>query len=318
VAIIERVVGESRREVNVDGWTEYNCPNCAAEKGVAKDDKYNLCVNYIGGYCHCWRCQWSGKLSRLVRTFGGDNLLHDYYNEIQTIKNAKEFQFRKFGEIVNDTLVDIENIVELPKDYKVIDASEPLCNSAYEYLQGRGITDDLIDRYKIGYVNHYGDYKFRDRVIIPSYDSFGDLNYWVGRDYTGTNKYRYANPQIPKTKFIFNEGLVDWYDDITLVEGVFDHIAVPNSIPLLGKMLKKDYVLYEVLNTKAKANVNIMLDDDALEYAIKMYKFLDSGELCGRIRLIRSPRGYDAALIYQKYGKNGIINIVKQAEKLML
>ena len=153
-------------------------------------------------------------------------------------------------------------------------------------------------------------------LIIPSYDETGELNYWVGRDYTGMNKVKYCNPNIQKTSIVFNEGLVNWYEDITLVEGPFDHIVVPNSIPLLGKSLTRENAVYKALLLKAKANINILLDDDAYDNAFKMYKFLNGRDFKDRVRLIKCPDGYDASLIFENYGKKGILRLLSSAIKV--
>ena len=189
---------------------------------------------------------------------------------------------------------------------------------AIDYLQKRNISWYLIDYYNIGYVPYWSkDKEMRNRIVIPSYDEFGELNYFVARDYTGKRKLRkYNNPDIKKTDFVFNEDKINWYEYITLVEGAFDHMVVPNSIPLLGKTLKRDYATFNTVITKAKANVNVLLDDDALNDAKKIYKLLSSTNLKGRVRLIECPDGYDASDIYQKFGKKGIRKLMQRAKEI--
>ena len=93
-------------------------------------------------------------------------------------------------------------------------------------------------------------------------------------------------------------------------------MVVPNSIPLLGKTLKTDYATFIAVVNKAKTNVNILLDDDALEDAKKIYKLLNATKLKDRVRLIKCPMGYDASDIYQKFGKKGILQLMRRTEKL--
>ena len=74
----------------------------------------------------------------------------------------------------------------------------------------------------------------------------GKLNYWTGRDFLGYDKrQKYFTPQVERKDIIFNEEKIQWDADVTLVEGPFDHIVVPNSIPLLGKVLKTDFKIYQ-------------------------------------------------------------------------
>lgn len=316
--IIERIVGFPRREN--DGWREYNCPYCAAEKNVESDNKYNLAIN-LGEdgvskpFFHCWRCETSGKISKLVRDFGNSEDLSQYISEL---KNLSESILYKMGEGSNTASDYINDIVELPKDFLKIKPNDKYANDAITYLKKRNVGWDLIDKFNIGYIPYWSkEVEMRNRIIIPSYDELGELNYYVARDFTEKRKYRkYNNPDVKKTLFVFNEKNINWYEDVTLVEGAFDHIVVPNSIPLLGKTLKRDYATYNAILKKLHANVNILLDDDAIEDAKKMYKLLNSAHLKDRVRLITCPEGYDASDIYRDFGKKGVVELIRSAKKL--
>ena len=316
--IIEKNIGTPRRDN--EGWLEYNCPYCALEKGVESDGKYNLALNYgedmkTKPFFHCWRCETSGKLSKLLKDFGTSEDLSRYWQEIKNVKNSLLYNLD-----YNVDLEDfhLENTIELPKDFRKVRKEDKYAKEAIEYLKQRNIGDYFIEYFNIGYVPYWSDDKeMRNRIIIPSYDEYGELNYYVARDYTGKRKYRkYNNPDIKKTMFVFNEDKINWYEDVTLVEGAFDHMVVPNSIPLLGKTLKKDYATYKALLNKAKANVNVLLDDDAVEDAKKIYKLLEGTKLKGKVKLIICPCGYDASDIYQKFGKRGIKRLLQKAEKI--
>ena len=315
--IVEEVIGSPRRET--EGWTDYCCPYCALEKGVESDGKYNLAVNYgedmkTKSFFHCWRCGTSGKLSKLLKDFGGDNHVKRYNKELSDIYNSALYclDFKPEEEILQI------NAVDLPQDFRKIKMDDKYAKEAIEYLKKRGIGKYFIDYYNIGYVPYWSkDKQMACRVVIPSYDEYGELNYFVARDYTGKRNYRkYNNPDIKKTMFVFNEDKINWYEDVTLVEGAFDHIVIPNSIPLLGKTLKRDYATFKAIINKARANVNILLDDDAISDAKKIYYLLNSTSLRGRIRLIECPNGYDASDIYQKFGKRGIKRLMSLAKQL--
>jgi hypothetical protein len=317
--IIENTIGQPRTDT--DNWLEYCCPYCAAEKGVESDGKYNLAVNYgedlkTKPFFRCWRCGTAGKLSRLLKDFGSEASLREYYKELKDINNSLlyrvDFDVREIG-------YTIETSVDLPKDFRKIKKDDKYAVEAIEYLKKRGLGDFFIKKFNLGYIPYWSsDTKMRNRIIIPSYDEYGELNYYVARDYTGKRKYRkYNNPDIKKTMFVFNEDKVNWYEDVTLVEGAFDHMVVPNSIALLGKTLKNEYATFNAVVNKAKQNVNILLDDDATEDAKKIYKLLDSTNLNGRVRIIICPDGYkDASNIYCKFGKKGIKKLMSQAKKL--
>ena len=191
-------------------------------------------------------------------------------------------------------------------------------------MENRGIGWDIIEKYKIGYTEKEEDIKMKKysyRVIIPSFNAFGDLNYWVGRDYLPKSdkfpsRTKYANPKSEKKEIIFNEEKIQWDADITLVEGAFDHIVVPNSIPLLGKALDKDYRLYWEIINKCNANCNIFLDADAHETVKQIYKFLNHGKLYGKVRWIPVEGDEDPSSLFQNGGYKEIAAHLANAQQI--
>lgn len=303
-------------------WYSFNCPCCAEENFSTPDGKYNLEVRIspltkgCGGY-HCWKCSESngtkGTLFKLFLKYAPQDIIDEFKKLVMDFRQSKKFELIDNEELL-DEFSDISSL-GLPNGFTPLDSS---AKQAYEYVKGRGITDKIITKFKIGYVsNNVADYSLRNRVYIPSYDFFGNLTYWVGRDYTGRNKQKSKNPKISKTSIVFNEGLINWYEPITLVEGPFDHIVVPNSIPLLGKNLNEDNAVFDSLVKRSKSLVKIFLDDDAIKEAIRIYKFLENNSaLSGRVRIIRTPEGYDPSLIFEEYGYRGIIEMLCSDEKL--
>ena len=99
---------------------------------------------------------------------------------------------------------------------------------------------------------------------------------------------------------IFNERLIDWEKPIFLVEGVFDHIVVPNSIPLLGKKISDK--LFNDLYFKSKNFIIIALDPDAWNDTANIYQKLDAGRLYKKVLVCKLPKDIDISLYYEKYG----------------
>ena len=63
------------------------------------------------------------------------------------------------------------------------------------------------------------------------------------------------------------ENKINWDEPITLVEGVFDAMAVKrNTIPLLGKFIPKK--LNDTIYQKGIKKINILLDEDAQDQAL--------------------------------------------------
>ena len=312
-SIIDNVLGASKRDYcGSGGWFEYNCPHCA-DINNGPDNKYNFAINIEQFYGHCWKCGYRGKLSKVIKKYGSNIDIEEYREELSILKESKLYTFNNpILDSLDDSLNDSD--LELPQGFKLIKKDDYYCQEAYKYLINRGLNDTIIENYRIGYIGKYQG-KFSNRIVIPSYDSFGDLNYWIARDYTGTSYFKILNAEVDKKKITFNESYINWYEPITLVEGPFDHIIVPNSIPLLGKVLTKDCDIYNKLIEKSQSYINIFLDDDALSDAYKIYKLLNT-ELPGKIKIIKCPDGYDASDYYKLFGNKGILSLLKTAHHL--
>ena len=99
----------------------------------------------------------------------------------------------------------------------------------------RGFTDDDILKHNIGYCD---EGKYSNRIIIPSYDSNGGLNFFVGRDFY-KSKLKYLNSFTSKDVIGFDL-FINWDEPIILCEGVFDAMSFKrNAIPLFGKTMPK-------------------------------------------------------------------------------
>ena len=169
---------------------------------------------------------------------------------------------------------DKQVTLNLPKEAKPLwnggDSVQKL--HALKFIYERGLDMSDVIRYNLHYCLN-GIYQ--NRIIIPSYDSNGQLNYFVGRDfYKGGMKYK--NPPVPKDIIGFDL-YVNWSEPIILCEGVFDAMAIKNnSIPLFGKTILPK--LYKKIVENRVSHVTICLDDDAFKDSIEMAsKFMDNG-----------------------------------------
>ena len=227
--------------------------------------KPKLQVNIQTGKWHCWVSNQGGhNLFQLLKRVGAGR--QDY----QTLsKLLGETTFYN-----NDKNTPGNVDIKLPDEFKSL--SEPhisiIKDHAILFLKKRGITEEDILRYNLGYCTE-GPYQ--NRIIVPSYDEHGKLNYFVGRDfYASTLKYK--NPPIPKDVIGFDL-YVNWSLPIILVEGVFDAMSVKNnSIPLFGKTILPK--LYGKIVEKKVKDIFIILDSDAFDDAIQMTeKFINEG-----------------------------------------
>ena len=112
-----------------------------------------------------------------------------------------------------------------------------------------------------------------------------------------------------KKNVVCFEDKIEWDADIYLTEGIFDALHIPlNGVPLLGKTLGRDYLLYQKLYRNANANIIIAIDADTEITEVKrICKLLDWGRLKGHVRYIRPESGKDFGEIYETEGKEGLM-----------
>ena len=330
-AILASFLGEAK-----NGFSEHNlelefpCPCCIDREGNGEARKYNLAVNLQKQVFQCWKCSsmgepMKGSIVKLIRLYGNEELLEQYKEIIRSIHESELYKLHFSDKDFNiDTSIVTKEDLKFPDSFQYFDRNKTNYRPALKYLLDRGLTWNIIEKYKIGYTlreEELENKKYSYRVIIPSFNALGELNYWVGRDYLPkSNVYiyrtKYANPKAEKKEIIFNEEKVQWDADITLVEGAFDHIVVPNSIPLLGKALDKDYKLYWDLITKANAKVNIFLDSDAYQTVKEVYKFLNHGRLYDKIRYIPVEGDEDPSSLFEKGGYKEIARHLANAQQI--
>jgi len=234
----------------------FYCPFC-------NHHKQKLQVNTETQKWHCWTCNSGGKkLTSLLRKLDVDKNTISIIREIYGDSNYNPQQ---------DDL-ETKVYISLPKEFKSLNEPpkgfNPEYKQAINYLTQRGITQKEIVKYNIGYSV---DGLYARRVIIPSYDSNGLLNYFVSRSYYQDEKMKYKNPPISKNIICF-ESQVNWKQPIILCEGVFDAITIKrNAIPLLGKFPSKQLV--EKIFMSGVNNIIISLDNDAINEAMKAAEY---------------------------------------------
>ena len=321
--LLTMFLGESKRELDDSCQLQFACPRCVENKGEQERNKFNLEVNIAKNVFQCWSCsqhdeEMRGSIGKLIRMYGNETIYKDYKDAIESLRVSKYYEIQAHSGLTEEAKKTFSEI-HLPTTYNALDKGKNYNKvevKALQYLESRGIGWDIINKFNIGTSSYEkGNPQASYRIILPSYDSFGDLNYWTGRDIYGKTKQKYFNAQAERKDLIFNEQFIQWDADITLVEGPFDHIVVPNSIPLLGKVLNNEFKIYQELFNKANANINVFLDADAREDVKKIYKILDQGRLRGKIRYIPIEGDYDPSLINQEYGKKGIFKCLSQAKK---
>ncbi len=249
VSLLNRVLKSQGQQLTKENEYMYWSPFVAHHKP-------KLQINIKSGKWHCWVSGEGGH--NLFQLFKKLKVTKKHYDELKELSD--DFVSYKY---VPDTKTNKE--VKLPDEYKPmwIESKAPIYKHALKYLKSRGVSQDDMIKYSIGYCE---DGLYSNRIIIPSYDSEGKLNFFVGRD-VFDSKLKYRNSPTPKNIVGF-ELFVNWEEPILLVEGALDAItAKVNSIPLFGKTIMNN-LKRRILEKKVKT-LYVALDNDAFKDSMK-------------------------------------------------
>ena len=251
----------------------HHCPFC-------HHHKKKLQVNLDTQYWHCWVCDSKGRsIQSLLRKLNVD------VRDIQKVRDI-------YGDESPSTTTQEEFVVklQLPKEFKSLyqkpKSINPIYSQAIHYLKQRSIGIGEILRYNIGYCE---EGLYEGRIIIPSYDCNGELNYFIARSFYEDNKMKYKNPPVNRNVIVF-ENQINWNEPITLVEGAFDAFSVKrNAIPLLGKFLPTK--LKDKIFEMGVKEITILLDSDAVDDSTKHTEFFQKNGIAVKNII---PKGKDA------------------------
>jgi hypothetical protein len=244
-------------DVSRDGTNiAVKCPACGKS-----ESKRKFSIRLDNWRCHCWVCGVKGKnLFGILKEFRGINHAKDY---------ALKFDIKTDNKIIES---DEIKRVFLPKDYIMIapniNIADPDFRDSINYLRSRGVTDQKMWLHKIGTCISGG--YWNRRVVFPSFDNQGSLNYYVSRSIDSEVKPKYVNAKADKKNIVFDSIRIDWQKELTLVEGVFDLIKCgKNATCILGSYMSDKHELFREV-VKNNTPVLLALDDDVIDKTYKI------------------------------------------------
>jgi len=257
-AILTTILGRSFKS---SGEHLFACPYCGHHK-------HKFSVNIEKNVYKCWVCDQRGKnLYRIIRRFGTFSQ-QEKWKEL----SGDRADLGEFDNLFKEEPVeqDKEAVIELPVGFQTLTriSGSKSQRRALGYLASRGLRERDILKWKIGYTT---EYPYEDRIIIPSFNDSGDLNYFIARSFA-ENPYRYKNPKVSRN-IIFNELYLDFEKEIVLVEGVFDAIKAENAVPILGSTIRETSRLFRKI-VKYDTPVLLALDSDAHKKSQAIKKLL--------------------------------------------
>lgn len=251
IRFIESIFGSgklARNGKNID----VRCPICASKDVL----KRKLAIRVDDDRNHCWACGWRAHtLAPLIKKYYGHEKLSEY---VKNFMSATEKQKKQLIDSSEEEPRDLK----LPVDFKLLVLAsdfDPDTRAVKKYLALRGLSERDLWYFKLGISN---EYRWRRRVIVPSFDSSGKLNYFVGRTIDDRVRPKYDNPDIDKLPIIFNELNIDWTKELVLCEGTFDMFKCgDNVVPLLGSDLNECSALFNTIVANSTP-VILALDGD--------------------------------------------------------
>ena len=250
VALTNSVLGTGKATAR--GNYAYHCPLCHHHKPKLE---VNLSENAKGENAwHCWVCDKKGK--KLYQLFKAVEASPEVMAELRAIVKY----------VGPETDVQVVESLKLPAEFETFEGLKTVDvegRQALAYLKNRGLTEDDLLKYNIGYC---ATGRYAKMVIIPSYDANGKLNYFTGRSFEKDPYVKYRNPSVSRDIIPF-ELYINWNIPLILCEGPFDALAIKrNVIPLLGKNIQSK--LMKKIVTSSVEKIYIALDKDAQKQAL--------------------------------------------------
>jgi DNA primase len=289
LGLLETVLGKGKGSKTTMDYAFY-CPVC-------KHHNPKLIVNIKSGQYNCWTCHPATKGKTPV------SLLKKIEAPVEKVLEMKTY-FQGDTTKIDTTKPDK---VALPKEFESLVTPDGSLESrhALAYIKKRGISTNDILKYNIGYCKTG---RYRNRIIVPSYDKSGNVNYFIARSYEAEPSRKYDAPSCNKTELIGLEYFINWSVPVILCEGIFDAIAIRrNAIPLFGKTIPKSLML-KLVESEVKT-IYLALDKDALKEALEYsHNLLNLGKEVYLIEL----EGKDPS----ELGFNNITKLLHKAKPL--
>lgn len=317
IPIFEKYLGHHTHVEGGDLY--YYCPKCNWKNP-------RLAVSFDTQRFYCWKCKYgssnilallydthaSKEDIQLVRKILGIKKENKKATTIgRDLHSFKTDLLQKMGSPrVKSKPPIVHNRVELPKSCIPLSKGTGRNFGAKEAVRHlkteRGLSNFEIHYYDIHYCPE------KDSVVFPSYDSNGEMNFYMHRRLKVNGNGKYIFPDgIKKSEIIFFENMVDFTQPIILTEGVFDAIKIGfNAIPLLGSFVSRKLV--NTMMERGTREVALFLDNDAVRQSVEGFEYLLRKGINVKLVLLKDSK--DAGVM----SKSDIADILSNTTALTL
>lgn len=232
--------------------------------------KRKLQINVRNNKFHCWVCGYSGgSIFFLLREYANKSQRKKYLSTIGDFASKNE---------------DKSLSLLLPDEYRPIFPSNTIASRAcYSYLKSHEISDETLIQTKVGFCR---DGKYSQRIIFPSFDSCGNLNFFSTRTYNENFYLKYFDCEIRKSSIVFNDLYYDYSKPIILVENIKAHLRhffMRNVVPILGSSINNESEVLKSIIYNGCEEVVLALDPDSQKSVLRISKLLQSYGIVVRI-----------------------------------
>jgi DNA primase len=304
-------------------------------------------VNEKKGLFHCFGCGVGGDVVTFIMKY--QNI--DFLEAIETLAS-------KYGINIESKEGNGQNfkfLYDIHNDFFKL-AHENLLSEkgkkAFTYLVNRGINEELIKKYLLGYVSESQDFnniltkyntktikesgiffirngsyvsRFNGRIIIPIKNSTGKIVAFSGRSINGELPKYINSPEtniFKKREILFNFDLAKKYPDklLFLTEGYFDVIALEKfgfvpAVCSMGTSLSQDHV--KILK-KTFTDVLLVFDGDVAgrKAAYRSLSIFLKGDFIPSVIFLSENEDPDSLL--HKYGPDLLQKYIDKRKDLLI
>jgi len=267
------------------------CPGCGREK---------LYINAVNQAYHCFKCEIestdsiyaSGHFSQLMEEWG--DIIQISPVKIRSSLTEKDPDFSSLVERYHFELKENRD--------------------ALKYLYYRGINDESIDRFKLGYTRRYN----QNWIVLPSFEDNIPKLLKLRKLPPDENTELDKCIREPNGKTIlFNGDILKEYDEIFLAEGEIDAITLvqngyENTVGLTGgaKTFPSDW--YDLLFKKSKFYLSLDQDAAGQMAARDVWAARLGTDRCFNIQY---PDGHDANSFFLEFDKETFDKLLAHAHK---
>lgn len=205
---------------------------------------------------------------------------------------------------------------------------EPDGAESLTYLHGRGLTDEILREFNFGYCPAFLQHEMAGRIIMPLYDSYGNLIAVTSRKPDAPKKFQHWHESFDKGDFLFGLNVAKEHiyksNKAIIVEGQFDTTCLHSfgfkqTVGLLGSSFN---IIHVTQLARMCQDIFIVLDPDdsgdaGVERALDASKEYRLDDMAYEIYCIpvQMPPKTDPDQFVMQFGPKAFIDLLKKSKE---